>query len=143
MRNMLRVLVPVLALGCSGCSIDVRGEGSVTREEKKFTVTGSPDLNLRTFDGAIQLKSWDRNEVLVEIERRGPDTQTAEALVVNATQDGNRIVIDAPEPRSRRDGFHFGPWQSPSVNLVVTMPRKTTADVRTGDGSISAEDLDG
>ncbi|MGH7340791.1 MAG: hypothetical protein ACREKH_09900, partial [Candidatus Rokuibacteriota bacterium] len=91
--------VSVLALGSAACSIDVRGEGIVTREEKRFTVTGAPDLNVRTFDGSIQLKSWDRNEVLVEIERRGPDKQTAEALVVNATQDGNRILVEAPGPR--------------------------------------------
>ena len=101
--------ISVLALGSAACSIDVRGEGIVTREEKRFTVTGAPDLNLRTFDGSIQVKSWDRNEVLVEIERRGPDAQTAEALVVNATQDGNRIVVEAPGPATGRTGFTSGP----------------------------------
>jgi DUF4097 and DUF4098 domain-containing protein YvlB len=88
------------------------------------------------------LKSWDRNEVLVEIERRAQDTPTAEALVVNATQEGNRIVVDAPAPRDR-ERIHIGSWQSPSVSLIVTTPRKLTAEVRTGDGSISAADLAG
>jgi hypothetical protein len=147
MRKMFPVLpvltVSVLAFGAAGCSIDVRGEGIVTREEKRFVVTGEPNLDLRTFDGSIQMKSWDRNEVLVQIERRGPDQQAAEALVVTTSQDGNRIVVDAPAPRDRRDGIHFGSWQSPSVNLIVTTPRKLTAEARTGDGSISAEDLAG
>jgi hypothetical protein len=131
-----------LALGSTACSIDVRGEGIVTREEKRFTVNGQLDLSLRTFDGSVQLKSWDRNEVLVEIERRAQDTPTAEALVVNATQEGNRIVVDAPAPRDR-ERIHIGSWQSPSVSLIVTTPRKLTAEVRTGDGSISAADLAG
>src|SRR5262245_37837558 len=148
MRNTIRVLASVLAvsapaLGLAACSIDVRGEGSVSREERRFTVSGAPELNLRTFDGSIQLKSWDRNEVLVEIERRGPDTQAAEALVVNTTQEGNRITVDAPGPGDRRNGIHFGSWQGPSVNLIVTTPKKLTADVRTGDGSITANDLTG
>ena len=148
MRKMTHVLgsvlgVSVLAFGSAACSIDVRGEGIVTREEKRFTLTGAPDLNIRTFDGSIQLKSWDRNEVLVEIERRGPDAQTAEALVVNATQDGNRILVEAPGPRDRDNRIHIGSWQSPSVSLVVTAPRKLNAEVRTGDGSIDADDLAG
>lgn len=145
MRNLdtVRVLVSVLALGTAACSIDVRGEGSVTREEKRFTISGEPQLSLRTFDGSIQVRSWDRNEVLVEIERRGPDMQAAEAIVVNATQDGNRIVVEAPEPRVRREVIHFGSWQSPSVNLIVTAPRRLTLEARTGDGSITADDLAG
>jgi hypothetical protein len=135
--------VSVLSLGLVACSIDVHGEGVVTREEKRFTVGGQPELSLRTFDGSIQLKSWDRNEVLVEIERRGPDQQSAEALVVNASQEGNRVVVDAPEPRNRREVIHLGPWQGSSVSLIVTAPRKTNVEARTGDGSISADDLAG
>jgi DUF4097 and DUF4098 domain-containing protein YvlB len=134
--------ISVLALGSAACSIDVRGEGIVTREEKRFTVKGQVDLNLRTFDGSVQLKSWDRNEVLVEIERRAQDTVSAEALIVNATQEGGRIVIEAPAPRDR-ERIHFGSWQGPSVSFVVTAPRKLNAEVRTGDGSINAEDFAG
>jgi hypothetical protein len=133
----------LLSVGVSACSIDVRGEGVVTREEKRFVVNGQADLSLRTFDGSIQLKSWDKNEVLVEIERHGPDQQAAESLTVNTRQEGNRIIVDAPAPREERDGIHIGSFQSPSVSLIVTAPRKVSVDARTSDGSISAEDLAG
>ena len=145
MRQIIPVLsiVTVSLLGAAACSVDVSGEGIVLREEKRFVVNGQPDLGLRTFDGSIQLRSWDKNEVLVEIERRGPDQKSTESLVVNTSQDGNRIVVEVPEPRDRRDGIHIGSWQSPSVSLVVTMPRQVTVEARTGDGSISADDLAG
>jgi hypothetical protein len=135
--------VSLLSIGASACSIDVRGEGVVAREEKRFVVSGQTDLSLRTFDGAIQIKSWDKDEVLVEIERHGPDQKAAEGLVVNMSQDGNRIVVDAPAPREQRDGIHIGSSQSPSVSLTVTAPRKASVDARTGDGSINADDLAG
>jgi hypothetical protein len=135
--------ISALSLGLAACSIDVSGQGIVKREEKRFVVTGPADLNLRTFDGSIQLKSWDKNEVLVEIERRGPDEESTEALVVSATQDGTRIVVEAPEPRDRREVIHLGSWQSPSVSLIVTTPRQVNVEARTGDGSISADDLVG
>ena len=44
--------------------------------------------------------------MLVEIERRGPDQSAAEALVVNQMQEGNRIVIEAPNPRNQRNVDH-------------------------------------
>lgn len=39
--------------------------------------------------------------------------------------------------------MHFGDWHSPSVHLVVTVPRRVDVDVRSGDGSILARDLTG
>lgn len=144
MSPVLPVLAgAVLAMGSAACSIDVSGESIVSKEERRFSVSGPADVSLRTFDGSIQLKSWDRNEVLIEIERRGPDKQTAEALVVTTTQEGNRVVVDAPGPRDRDHVIHFGSWQSPSVSLIVTAPRKVSIEARTGDGSITADDLDG
>jgi Toastrack DUF4097 len=133
----------VIAVIGVGCSIDVRGDDTVVREERRFTVNGQPELRLRTFDGSIRLKSWDRNEVLVEIERRGPDSETAKRLAVDTSQQGNTVVVEVPEPREGRDRIRFGSWQSPSVSLVVTAPRRMTLDARTGDGSISADDLAG
>ena len=144
MRNhMMSALVALAVVGTAACSVDVRGDGAVVREEKRFTVTGAPDLQLRTFDGSIRLKSWDRNEILVEIERRGPDAETAKALVVEASQQGNKIVVEVPEPNGTREVIHIGSWQSASVSLTVTAPRRLTLDARTGDGSITADDLAG
>jgi Putative adhesin len=141
-HHTLCTVVAVAAIGAA-CSIDVRGDDTVIREEKRFTVSGQPELQLRTFDGSIRLKSWDRNEILVEIERRGPDAETARRLTVDTSQQGNRVVVEVPEPREGRDRIHFGSWQSPSVSLVVTAPRRMTLDARTGDGSIAADDLAG
>ena len=146
MQQMTSVLVAgisALSMVFAACSIDVRGEGIVKREEKRFTVNGDTSLTLQTFDGSIQLKSWDKNEVLVEIERRGPDEQSTESLVVNARQEGRRIIVEVPEPRERRDVIHIGSWQSPSVSLIVTAPRRVNVEARTGDGSISADELTG
>jgi len=143
MRHQMTFAVAVLAvLSTPACTIDVRGDDSVVREEKRFTVSGQPDLRIRTFDGSIRLKSWDRNEVLVEIERRGPDQATAKALEVESSQEGNTITIQVPEPK-RQQVVHIGSWQSPSVSLIITAPRRMTLDAHTGDGSITADDIAG
>lgn len=139
------LLALILAAVPAACSIDVSGSGVSLREEKRFTPSGTeqPDLKLRTFDGSIQVRSWDRDEVLVEIERRGPDQATAEELVVNSSQQGNQIVVEAPSPRRQRAHVTFGQWVSQSVNLTVTAPRRLMLEARTGDGLIEADDLEG
>jgi DUF4097 and DUF4098 domain-containing protein YvlB len=141
----VQLVTLLVAAGSAGCSIDVQGAGTSTREEKRFTVSaGNPvDLRVETFDGGIQVRSWDRNEVLVEIERRGPDQSSAEALVVNQTQEGNRIVLEAPSVPNRRSVITIGHWVSQSVNFTVTAPRRMQLRARTGDGLIEVHDLEG
>ena len=101
----------------TACSIDVNGAGSVVTEEKIFQLTGQPDLKLHTFDGSIEVRSWDRNEVSVEIRRRAASDEEARALEVTTTQDGNRIVIDAPG-RERRRVIRIGSWAGEDVSFV-------------------------
>ena len=59
-----------LALSAGACVISVDSPVFSAREEKRFPVSGRPDLMVATFDGAIEIRAWDRPEVLVEIEKR-------------------------------------------------------------------------
>ena len=54
----------------AGCEVNLNTEGLSARELKTFKVTGQPEVVLDTFDGAIELHSWDRNEIEVEVEKR-------------------------------------------------------------------------
>jgi len=103
LRSVQIVAVAVAATSVA-CSVDVRGNEVSTREEKRFTVSATEPVNLtiKTFDGEIAVRSWDKNEVLVEIERHAPDDTAAAALVVNQTQDGNKIVLEAPSAETRQ-----------------------------------------
>src|SRR5678815_695531 len=67
-------LFATAALASSGCGIDVQGSGiggyASTREQKRLTLTGAPNLTVKTFNGSIELRPGERNEILVDIERR-------------------------------------------------------------------------
>ena len=142
LRSVQALTLFVVALGSAACSIDVSGNEATTRDEKRFTVSATEpvELKIRTFDGSIAVRSWDKNEVLVEVERRAADQAAAEAIVVNQTQEGNRIVLEALSA-GNQNGIHFG--VSRSVHFTVTAPRRVAIEARTGDGPINVTDLQG
>lgn len=132
-----RLLALVAALAATACTVTLDGEGVLVREQRRFTVSGTPDVTLSTIDGSIDVRSWDRNEVLVEVEKRADSEEVAEALVVQASQEGNTIRIEVPATRVRNNRFNQ------SVSLRVTVPSSVTLRATTEDGSIATERLDG
>jgi hypothetical protein len=138
----LRLLTSALALslGASACSINLSAEHWVGNEKKSFAVDGKAEVHLKTFDGSIEVNAWDKPEVGVVIERRAGSQAEGEALKVTATQEGNRITVEAiPPQREMQVGFHVGR----SVKFIVSVPRETDLVARSGDGSITVAEVRG
>jgi DUF4097 and DUF4098 domain-containing protein YvlB len=142
MKSVLSIsaVVAAAALG-SGCVV-VDSQGHIARDEKRFTVSGPPDLRLGTFDGSIQIRSGGDREVRVEIEKRGPTEQDVNKLQVTATQDGNSITVEVKKPEGETY-FGIGFNVAPTARLIVTMPKSGNVVARSGDGSIRIEDVNG
>jgi len=140
-RSTAVAAVILLAAASSACQITVDAGPYVVHEEKRFQVSGTPNLSLNTFDGSLEVRSWDRDEILVEIEKRGPDQAQAEAIQVRAEQAGNTITIDVKRPDGRRQGFAFK--VSPTARIVASVPRQCNLLARSGDGGIRVERVAG
>jgi DUF4097 and DUF4098 domain-containing protein YvlB len=137
------VTVPLMALMVSvssACSITLDAAQYVAKEDKSFTVTGTPDVVLKTFDGSIAVTGWDKSEVAVTIERHADNQVDANALKVKAEQSGNKVVIEALKPES---DFHVGWTQGRSVSFVVHVPKQANVTSKSGDGSIEATGVAG
>ena len=128
------------ALALAACDITIGASEYSVREEKRFTVNGQAQLALSTFDGSIEVRGWDRDEVVVEVEKVGPDQATVDRIQVSATQDGGAITIDVQKPSPLE---RTGMGRTPSANLVVSVPLKTAIVARSGDGSISIRRVTG
>jgi hypothetical protein len=131
--------------GSAACAVDLQSRGVELREERTLAVAGGDlALTVETFDGAISVRSWDRNEVRAEIVRRANDTERAEALTVDVSIDGNRIAIEAPSPPAGRPEVVIGPWTSESVSFVLTVPRELASlRARSEDGRIDVDGVAG
>ena len=92
-------------------------------------------VHLTTFDGAIEIQSWDKPDVLVEMEKRGSTQEAVDALEVKSSQDGNTIEFEVKKPEGMSlNGFGF--HHSASAKLIVSVPRNADIRARSGDGSI-------
>jgi len=123
-----------------GC-IDIVGADLgryVEREEKRFAVSGKPEVVLATFDGSIEVRPWDKREVEVVVEKRGRGKDDVAQIDVHAEQAGNRVEVTVREPSTR--GFHFG---GRSARLIVSLPAASDVSAKSGDGSIDIERIDG
>jgi len=127
-----------------GCEVNLNSEGLTAQETKHFTVTGQAELALTTFDGSIELHSWDRNEIEVEVEKRAMEQGLLDQIKVDAQQQGDKVTITITGPaRADRHGVTIGMHISPTARLRVAVPRNINITATSGDGSIRAEAIEG
>jgi len=143
MPRLLSASVLTAAVICGqACDFNIDHQAYIERDEKRFAADKSLELHLYTFDGPIEIRSWDRPEAVIEIEKRGQNKEAVAKIQIIAEQNGNRIQIEARHPGSG-SFVGIGRFTSPSAKFIANVPRKINVVVRTGDGSIVAERLDG
>jgi hypothetical protein len=138
---LLVTLMPLMLL--TGC-INVSGADSTwltQRDEKRFTVEGKPEVVLATFDGSIEIESWDRPDVLVVIEKRTPGPEAAAAIEVASSQDGNRVSVEVKRSAARMLGWSW--LGHGNARLVVSVPRAADIRASSGDGAILLNHVNG
>lgn len=140
----LPVLLIAVSTAFAACEVNLQTEGLSARETKTFKVTGQAQLVLDTFDGRIELHSWDRPEIEVEIEKLAMEQPLLDEIKVDAQQKGDAITITIKGPtRTQFRGVTVGVHISPTARLRVAVPRNTNIQATTGDGIIRAEAIDG
>jgi len=104
---------------------------------KRFTISGKPELRVDANDGAVIVRTWDRKEIearVTTVHWRIP----ADIQVIDH-QTGDHVDIELRMPRHAIN-FNFG---RRSIQLELHVPRELRSNIRTGDGSITVQDLRG
>ncbi len=99
---------------------------------KKDIPTGArPSLLLRNQNGAISVKSWDRNQIEV---RANPSSDAMEVMIIPGEQ---RVTVQA-----HARGEHAVPADA-RVDFEILVPREATVHVDSERGEISVENVTG
>jgi hypothetical protein len=106
----------------------------VDRVSKSFTVSGTPTINLGTFDGAILVQAWDKSEVSYVATKRANSDESLRQISLEANQQGSLISITARANRDRDNG---------TVELQVNVPRNANLHLSSDDGRLRIEGVSG
>lgn len=137
-------LVLAASMAVAGCEVNLNTEGLSARETLTFKVSGQPEVVLDTFDGAIEIHSWDKPEVEVEIERRAMEQALLDNIKVESSEKNGVVTVKVTGPsQTEFRGVTIGMHISPTARLRVTVPRNTNINATSGDGSIRAEAVEG
>jgi DUF4097 and DUF4098 domain-containing protein YvlB len=134
---ILRTLSLVLAAGLALSA----GDSNRTETRTEALPMGAK-LWIRQGDGKVDVQGWDRAEVQLTAEFREGSNHGQAKLDVRRVAGGLEIEVERPRSKSLHF-FSFGEWRQPVVNLTLKVPRKLIMDVRSVDGKIVVEDLEG
>src|ERR1041385_9220277 len=96
MKPAIRLsLLSAGAVLLSACAVHFDRERYIEHEEKRFPAESTVELHLYTFDGSMEVRAWDHAEVLVDVQKRGPDRDAVSKIQVIADRTGDRIQVEA------------------------------------------------
>ena len=115
----------------------------VERDTKNFPVTGTPQINLQTFDGYITVHGWDKQEVQLTISKRAASEQQMRGIQLRTIQNNSVVAVTAsfdPNFQRREGGVNF---VNALVNLDVYVPRNSMVRLSSGDGRLEVDGING
>jgi DUF4097 and DUF4098 domain-containing protein YvlB len=115
----------------------------VERESKTFTVSGTPRLNMQTFDGNITVRGWDKQEVQLTVSKRAASEQQMRGIQLRTDQSGATINIIADFDKTFARRAPGVSYTNALVNLDVYVPRNSMVRLSSGDGRLELEGVNG
>ena len=116
-----------------GSGMGTAGGGRYTTQESKtFSVSGTPRVNVGTFDGSVSVHGWDKSEVMFTAIKRASDDEELKQISIRSEQQGSTISIVAHSEE-----------QNGTVQLDVYVPRRSSLHVSSDDGHLNLEGVSG
>jgi DUF4097 and DUF4098 domain-containing protein YvlB len=126
--------------------VDIEGSNSlrlVERDSKTFAVSGTPQVNLKTFDGYITVHGWDKQEVQLTFNKRAASEQQMKGIRLRTDQTGSTITVSADFDQNFARHDANVTFTNALVNLEVYVPRNSMMRLSSGDGRLELEGVNG
>jgi DUF4097 and DUF4098 domain-containing protein YvlB len=118
--------------GAGTGSGEVYGGRFTSQESKTFAVSGTPRVNIGTFDGSVVVHGWDKPEVMYVVTKRADDDAVLKQIAVKAEQQGSSISIIASSDDNNGN-----------AQIEVHVPRQASVHVSSEDGSLNLNGVSG
>jgi len=129
---LLASLVPL-----ASCDLADFGDASRFQEDfhQSLPMKAGGRLYLETFNGAVDVSGWDRDEADITATKYASTQNAVDALKIDVAASGDSIRIRSIRPSER--------WGNMGVRYTIRVPRKTTLErIQTSNGAIDVSNLD-
>ena len=133
MRAGIRV-----ALAAGALTLGLAGVAGAEELTKTYPVSGRPRVRVETDDGAVRVSTGDIKQVEIRVDYSG--YKLDRDLSVNTSQNGDSIEVTAKTHGTW--GFSWGSRHA-SLHVEIHMPKDADLTVRSGDGSIEVDSING
>lgn len=132
-------------------NVNIAGDGVfynnlrvVERDSATFNTKGiTPRINASTYDGAITIRAWDKDEVSCTVTKRAEDDQQMKGVKFSAEQRGSEIIIKTEFDKAYAKTYKQGITSNAVASLEINVPRSTMLKLNSGDGRIRIEGVNG
>jgi DUF4097 and DUF4098 domain-containing protein YvlB len=121
-----------VAIGTGTGTGEGYGGRFTSQESKTFAVSGTPRVNIGTFDGSVVVHGWDKPEVMYVVTKRADEDATLKQIAVKAEQQGSSISIIASSDENEGN-----------AQIEVHVPRQASVHVSSEDGSLNLNGVSG
>jgi len=115
------------------CTVATAGDD---QWQKNYSVTGKPQVSVRTNDGVVQVSTWPRKEVGFIVSRKGGTL--GKNVRIEQSAEGNRISVTVHISR-----FLASVNLARSISIQAMVPAEADLDLDAGDGQIRINNVAG
>jgi hypothetical protein len=102
------------------------GAKFTSKETKTFSVSGSPRVNVSTFDGSITVHGWDKREVMYTATKSASYEDDLKQISIESEQRNDGISVLARSEDNRTG----------NVDIEIYLPRNASVHVTSDDGAL-------
>jgi hypothetical protein len=105
---------------------------------KTFAVAGHPQIRVETDDGSVTIRPGDERKIVARVTTLGWKIAPGE-VQIRESQQGDRVDLVVRIPHRPFTFNSTGRW----IHVDLQVPRQIQTDVRTGDGNIDVQGING
>jgi DUF4097 and DUF4098 domain-containing protein YvlB len=121
----------VAGMALLALSVGVSAHAQGRRFERHFTVQGKPVVTVQNATGRIQVRAWDRQEVMIAGQRGSTNVEVDTEQVGNRIEIATRVISDNPNPDALRADYD------------ISVPAESELQVRSDSGNVTVDSVHG
>src|SRR5437588_518073 len=124
-------LLPAVAAASTQCTINADLPKPIDEIHQTIAAPDEhPEIYVSTRNGNVQVTTWERNQIKIDVLKEAPNKQRADDVKINIKSDQSRVTIRAEFPVNRGwfgvtsdDDSYTQGAQQVKVHIAVTIPR--------------------